>query len=139
MKYVFDNNSLTSIFKFYYFESFPSFWEKFNRLVTSKEIVSVREVRRELEHMNRWDYIKVWAANYPDFFETPTNDELEFITEIYRIRHFQQNIEKKILLKGSPIADPFIVAKAKINNAMVVTEEKYKEHASKIPNICLLG
>jgi hypothetical protein len=86
--------------------------------------------------MNRWIYIKGWASNYPDFFENPTKEEMEFITQIYRVKHFQQNIEKKNLLKGSPIADPFIVAKAKINNAIVVTEEKFREHASKIPNIC---
>lgn len=136
MKYVFDNNSLTSIFKFYYFESFPSFWDKFNRLVISGDIVSVREVRRELEAMNRWNYIKNWASDHPNFFESPSKEEMEFITEIYKIRHFQLNIEKKILLKGSPIADPFIIAKAKTNSAIVVTEEKFKENASKIPNIC---
>ena len=136
MKYVFDNNSLTSIFKFYYFNNFPSFWKKFNPMVISKAIVSVREVRRELEDMNRWEYIKGWASNYPHFFESPKKEELEFTTQIYKVKHFQQNIEKRNLVKGSPIADPFIVAKAKINDAVVVTEEKFSEHASKIPNIC---
>ena len=44
--------------------------------------------------------------------------------------------EKKKLLKGGPFADPFIIAKAKIINAVVVSQEKYKENAVKIPNIC---
>lgn len=136
MKYVFDNNTLTSIFKHYYFQNFPSFWDKFDPLVISKEAVSTKEVRRELEAMNRWQYIKVWANKYPYFFSNPTGQELAFIPKIYSVKHFQQNIENKKLLGGLPVADPFIIARAQINNAIVVTEEKLKKNASKIPNIC---
>ena len=52
------------------------------------------------------------------------------------IIHFQQNLEKKKLLHGGAFADPFIIAKAKINNAILVTQEQYKDNATKIPNIC---
>ena len=45
-------------------------------------------------------------------------------------------MEKKKRLKGGAFADPFIIAKAKINNAIIVTQEKYKENSAKIPNIC---
>lgn len=50
--------------------------------------------------------------------------------------HFQQNIERQKILKGGKNADPFLIARAKILNIPVVTMEKYKEHAVKIPNIC---
>lgn len=136
MKYVFDNNSLIAVFKHYYFDQFPSFWELFNPMVKSKEILSVREVRREMEESNRWNLLKKWAKNYPDFFSAPSEEELKFITTIFEVKHFQTNIEHKKLLAGKPVADPFIIAKAKVNNAIVVTEEAFKEHASKIPNIC---
>lgn len=138
MKYVFDNNTLTAIFRHYYFGRFPSFWEKFNYLVNTKEILSVREVKKELQERNIdiWSVIKKWSNNYPDFFSNPTNEELRFITEIYSVKHFQQNIGQKNLYKGKPVADPFLVAKAKVNMSFVVTQEKYKTKASNIPNIC---
>jgi len=136
MKYVFDNNTLTVIFRHYYYNRFPSFWEKFNNLIENKEIISVREVRREIESLNRGDNLDEWVKKNPVFFEEPTTKELQFITTIYSIIHFQQNLEKKKLLHGGAFADPFIIAKAKINNAIVVTQEQYKDNATKIPNIC---
>lgn len=136
MKYVFDNNTLTAIFRHYYYDRFPSFWNKFNKLVENKIIISVREVRREIESLNRGDNLDVWLKNNPDFFEIPTAKELQFITTIYSVKHFQQNLEQKRLLHGGAFADPFIIAKAKINSTIVVTQEQFKDNATKIPNIC---
>lgn len=50
--------------------------------------------------------------------------------------HFQQLVEKKKILKGGPVADPFVIAKAKVEGAILVTEEAFKENAAKIPNVC---
>ena len=44
-------------------------------------------------------------------------------------------IKKNNILKGLPVADPFILAVAKIRNAIVVTQEADKSGA-RIPNIC---
>ncbi|MFZ5979923.1 MAG: PIN domain-containing protein [Candidatus Zixiibacteriota bacterium] len=136
MEHIFDTNTLSSIFMHYYFDNFPSFWKKFNQLVKAGKILSVSEVRRELKEVNRWVYLEQWAVNFPDFFEKPTNEELIFITEIYSVKHFQQNVELKKRLGGKPVADPFVIAKAKIKNAIVVTEEEEKPNSVKIPNIC---
>ena len=48
MAYVFDTNSFRVLGN-YYPDQFPTFWERFDRAVTDGKIVSVREVRRELE------------------------------------------------------------------------------------------
>lgn len=45
-------------------------------------------------------------------------------------------IEKTKQLKGGLCADPFLIAKAKINNLTVITEERNKPHSTKIPAIC---
>ena len=45
-------------------------------------------------------------------------------------------IRKKERLKGKPVADPFVIARAKILNASVVTQEKKADNAAKIPNAC---
>jgi hypothetical protein len=135
MLYVFDNNTLSSIIKFYYYERFPSFWERFNELMLAGEVVSAREVRNEIKNWGEETLAK-WAENNPIFFEDPTIEEMQFVSEIFKVKHFQQLIGNTQRLKGSPVADPFIIAKAKVNDGIVVTMEKYKENSAKIPNIC---
>lgn len=136
MMYVFDTNTLTAIFRHYYRSRFPSFWEIFEQLKNRNEVVSVREVYREIEEIGRRDSLAKWIIDNKHFFEKPTIEELNFITEIYSVRHFQQNLAKKKLIQGGPFADPFIIAKARINEAKVVTLEEIKPNAAKIPNIC---
>ncbi|MFH1068970.1 MAG: DUF4411 family protein, partial [Candidatus Glassbacteria bacterium] len=45
-------------------------------------------------------------------------------------------IRNKERLSGKPVADPFVIAKAKINNCIVVTNEHFKPNAATIPNVC---
>jgi hypothetical protein len=52
------------------------------------------------------------------------------------VPHFQQNLEQQKLLKGGLNADPFVIARAAVEQRTVVTMEKLKPHAAKIPNIC---
>jgi hypothetical protein len=42
----------------------------------------------------------------------------------------------KARLTGTPVADPFVIACAAVRNGAVVTEEKFKQNAAKIPNVC---
>ena len=93
---------------------------------------SVREVKKEIEVLDSNAHIQKWIKEHPYFFPIPTNEELKFITEIYKINHFQQNLEKKKLLHGGAFADPFVIASAKVNNALVVTQEKSKKNGTKI-------
>jgi len=96
----------------------------------------VREVFNEIKEIKRDDDLEHWAKDNRDCFHDPTRQELEFITEIYRVNHFRQNLEKKRYLHGGSFADPFIIAKASVEGAIVVTQEQYKEGETKIPNIC---
>jgi Domain of unknown function (DUF4411) len=70
------------------------------------------------------------------FFENPAVDEMDFVREIYRIRHFRQNLDRKKLLQGGYFADPFVIAKARVKIAVVVTEEELRNNGARIPNIC---
>jgi hypothetical protein len=134
--YVFDNNSLSTILKFYYRGSFRSFWANFDNIVATGNVISVRMVRLEMERKFDNSVLDLLITHNADFFENPTQDELNFIPEIYAIPHFQQNLDQKTLLSGVPHADPFIIAKARVRKATVVSEEKNRENAAKIPNIC---
>jgi len=136
MLYIFDNNTLTAIFRHYYRDSFYSFWNLFDKAVINGDILSVREVRNEIRNYSRKDELENWAKTNPDFFKDPTAEELEFITRIYNVPHFFNSINQQKLIKGGPFADPFIIAKAYIEQGTVVTMEKLKPNAAKIPNIC---
>ena len=134
MRYVFDSGPLIWMFKYYYPERFPSLWKKFDQLVDEEQIISVKEVSRELEGQD--DLLSRWVKDNKSFFQLPATDELLTVTEIFKIPHFQTLIRKQELLGGKPVADPFVIAKAKSIGGCVITTEKYKENASQIPNVC---
>ncbi len=133
MTYVFDSNTLIKIFNHYYRNQFPSFWEKFDKYVANGKIISVRTVKTELQDGRDMlaDFVK---SN--GIFDMPTDDETDFITEIFKVEHFQDLINKKARLQGKEVADPYLITKAKVLNICVVTEEKPKNNAAKIPNVC---
>jgi hypothetical protein len=109
MKYIFDNNTLGGIFRFYYPDSFPTFWTLFNRAVSDGIVSSVREVYNEILNYSRKDELESWTRLHRDFSSNPTPAELVFITRIYSVKRFLQNIDQKKRLKGGPHADPFII------------------------------
>jgi len=135
MIYVFDSSPLIDLFRYYYPDRFPSLWENFDALVSEHRIISVREVRKELEGYG--DRLSDWVKGHSEFFLTPTTDELRFVAEIFEIAHFQMLVRKKERLQGKPVADPFVIAKAQaLEEGCVVTQEIYKPHAARIPNVC---
>ena len=135
MKYVFDSDSLINLFGHYYPETFRTLWEKFHALVAAGELISVREVFNEIG--SRDDSLASWAKEQKNIlFLESTTEELKFVGEIFQVRHFQAMIRKQERLKGKPVADPFVIARAKVSGACVVTQEKKTEHAAKIPNVC---
>ena len=136
MIYVFDTNSLSVVLNHYYRGRFPSFWEKFDKTVREHRLFSVRECELELKDKFNDEAVEPLTAHNTDFFADPTSDELAFLAQIYSVPHFRHNLEQKKLLKGGYFADPFVIAKARLLDGTVVTEEKLKDNAAKIPNIC---
>lgn len=61
---------------------------------------------------------------------------MNFVAEIFRVAHFGQLIGERQRLKGMPMADPFLIARAHVLDGCVVSEESLKPHAAKIPNVC---
>jgi len=135
MKYVFDSDSLIDLFKHYYPKTFLTLWEKFHALVSAGDLISVREVYKEIGSSE--DSLASWAKKQKNtLFLESTVEELRFVVEIFQVQHFQAMIRKKERLKGKPVADPFVIARAKISGACLVTQEKLKENAAQIPNVC---
>lgn len=135
MSYVFDNSPLSALFKNFYRNRFPSLWELFDNLVANGEILSTREALREIEE-GATESLRDWAAHNQQLFTMPTAAEGAFVARIYAVPHFQQNIEQQKILKGGRNADPFVIAKAFVEERAVVTMEILRPNAAKIPNIC---
>ncbi|KQO57342.1 hypothetical protein ASF24_17625 [Methylobacterium sp. Leaf86] len=135
MSYVFDNGPISMLFKNYFRSVFPTLWENFDDLIATDEIVSVREVAREIADSSM-EALRDWVAANAAVFSIPTAEEAAFITQIYSVKHFHHNIEQQKLLKGGRMADPFVIAKGHIEGRTVVTTEIFKPNGSKIPNIC---
>jgi hypothetical protein len=133
--YVLDTNVISNLHKNYYRKRFVSLWKEFDQLVANGKITSTREVYREL-HDGVPGADTEWAKLNESVFATPDAKEGDFVGQIYSIAHFQANVEKQKLFKGGRNADAFIVARAYSIGGTVVTMEKFKENAVKIPNIC---
>jgi len=132
--YVFDTSAFVVLFKTFYRGNFPTLWEKFDLLIAEGKILSTREVKREINDQD--DSLSEWAKDNSYIFTTPSAGEAGVVANIYSRPHFQANIEQKKILKGGLNADPFVIAKASVSGGAVVTLEKFKRNAAKIPNIC---
>lgn len=132
--YVFDSGAFIHLFKYYYTDTFKSLWEKFNELVDSGKIISVIEVRRELE--DHGDRLADWVKNHNKIFLKPNQEEANVVTHIYSHVHFEHNIKKQNQMQYCNAADPWVVAKAKVNGYKVVSTEVYKKDGAKVPNLC---
>jgi len=135
MIYVFDTSSFI-VLGHYFPVHFPTFWQRFEAAVTNGLVVSTREVRRELDRQEAREHLREWIKNHKEVFCTPSPAETLFVRDIFSVSHFQQMISLKQRLQGKPIADPFVIAAAKVRDGCVVTEEKGKDNAAKIPNVC---
>lgn len=132
--YVIDTSVISALHRNYYRKHFVSLWERFDQMVDDGRITSTREAYRELSDVGGDAFD--WAKLNHGLFVTPDASEGAFVANIYSVKHFQSNIEQQKILRGGKNADPFLIARAAIIGASVLTMEQLKPHAAKIPNIC---
>jgi hypothetical protein len=132
--YVVDTSSFRELER-YYRDVFPTFWELFQAEVDAGNVISVREVWRELQACPETEVI-AWGKANSAIFKPPTDNETIFVGEIFQVSHFRQMISAKAQMTGQPVADPFLIAAAKASGGTVVTQERSKPNAAKIPNVC---
>ncbi len=139
--YVFDAGPLIDLFKHYYRTRFPTLWQRFDHMVEQDRITSTREVFNEIHGhssaLPKQDELALWCHEHRHVFPAPSADEIEVVRRILSTPHYQALIAKKKRTDGGPVADPFVIARAKCEaNGCVVTTERRKPHAAKIPNAC---
>lgn len=135
MIYVFDTGSFSKL-KHYFPGVFATLWSGLDAMVQAGSLISTKEVKRELQNGAPDPHVDAWIKKNGHIFTTPDRTELQIVVSILSMTHFQSIIGKEQRLKGTPVADPFVIAAAKARSAIVVTEEIYKPNSAKIPNIC---
>jgi hypothetical protein len=135
MVYIFDTSSFI-VLNNYFPKNFPTLWEKINLLLKEGKFISVQEVFNELESGRNKKFLLDWVTSNKKIFLKPTQNETLFVSEIFKIKHFQYLVSERQMLQGKPVADPFIIACAKIKKGCVITEEAFKPNAARIPNVC---
>lgn len=132
-RYVFDSGPLFQLFMHYDSEVFPHLWEDFRRMMLDGRIMSVREVRQEIVGPGN---LLQWAEENKVLFLAPDAAQTEFVRDMLADRHNQGLIDRKKIMGGGFVADPFVIALALAKGGCVVTAEKYKPNAPKIPTLC---
>ena len=137
---VVDNNIFSRSFKNLNFNVFDEMiYTPWSNMIFDGTIVSVDEVYRELQ--KRWNEQSSegkWLHRHKCCFQNTTNKEGCIIGEIFKNKKFQEGVKEKSIREGTPEADAFVVAKAKVLNGIVVTAESDgKPNSEKIPNIAV--
>ena len=135
-RYCLDTSCLINGWRKHYCRSvFPTLWDKIDELIDASTIFSCDEVYRELEKQD--DDLLEWAKQRrKELFEKPTELTIAEVATIMRSH------PTFAAAGGSTnAADPWLIAHAKIANAVVVTDEHYADNqrptkSPKIPNVC---
>ena len=99
-------------------------------------MTSVSEVLKELDNVSTREHLAGWLETHPDLFPTPSSAEMAFVARIFGVAQFRAFVKEKDRLKGSPVADPFVIARPATIGRCVVTEERARPNAVRIPSVC---
>lgn len=128
-QYVIDSSALFDLKNNYPVRIFPGLWERFNDMWGQKQIVSTREVLREILRGN--DELNDWSKEYEENFLEPCEDEMELLNEVIQL--YPPHILQKI---GTSVwADPFVVSCAKYYALPIIQHEVVDANQFKIPPI----
>ena len=138
MAYVLDTSMLVDAKDYYYgFSLCPGFWEWVEREAAAGEVISIIEVRREIEQQE--DELTAWARRMPkDFFRQPDAEAASALREVMEWVQSQDFTERaKRAFADDP--DARVIAYALAHGHTVVTHEidnPDQKSKVKIPTAC---
>lgn len=134
--YVFDTNVFYAL-GHYYPSRFPTIWARLEDLVKDGAMQSVREVLREIEGNCPFESIETWVKAHRGIFKPPSDQEMKFVAKLFEKKQYQGFVKRQNILKGRPVADPFVIAAAKNSGGRVVTLESPTAGGARIPAACI--
>ena len=109
----------------------PGLWDGLDDLIRSGDLRATEEVLVELERKD--DEVFEWARERPDLF-VPINEEIQMLVREILAEH-KTLIDTR---KNRSSADPFVIALARMNSCLVLTDERSTGSAKRphIPDVC---
>lgn len=115
MRYTLDTNILVGMVRIYPRDLFPAMWSNIESAVAAGEACICEAILREVNRGG--DDLYTWANNLEGFVCRVTEAELAVVAEIAHAHpEWVQGQRNE--------ADPFVIAHAKVEQSMIVTEEK---------------
>ncbi len=133
--YIFDTNVFYAL-GHYYPSRFPSIWTRLEDLTRNGDLGSVKEVLREIESNCPFESIENWAKDHRAIFKPASEEEMRFVARLFQKKPYQGFVKTQNILKGRPVADPFVIAAGKITGGNVVTLESQTAEGARIPAAC---
>ncbi|MFH0798914.1 MAG: DUF4411 family protein [Pseudomonadota bacterium] len=115
--------------KYYSMGKCPDYWELIDRLAKEGAIFCTEEVLREIEKVD--DELKEWVQKHPHLFRKINGPVQLHVRSI--LERFPEMMNP---IKGRSTADPWVVAHALADEAIVVTTEGPAPKKIKIPDVC---
>jgi len=138
--YLLDANVFIEAKNHYYsFETFPVFWDWLDEEQNLGYVTSIKMINEELLRGN--DKLADWARERKnsEWFLPNTDTELQELYSQIVEWVMKQPFRHSAKLKFLNEADPWLIAKAKVIGATIVTLEAYKPDVKRkveIPNVC---
>ncbi len=109
----------------------PGFWDNLDKLIQNGNLKATEEVLVELE--KKHDVIHNWVKEREDLFIL-IDEEIQFVVRKILSNH-KTLIDSR---RNRSSADPFVIALAKINSSIVITEELPTQSHNRphIPDVC---
>lgn len=137
--YCIDTSSLIEMKDKYPQDTFPSVWQKMDKLYTEGRLIAPSEVRKEIEQGD--DELKRWTKGKRKMFIKPNEPQFVIVSEILKKYPFLAKPEKT-----GPNADPWLIAlaiekngeerKRLFPNKYIVVTEESKTRNDRIPAVC---
>lgn len=132
MPYCIDTSAiLDGWVRYYPRDVFPTLWDNLEGMIAKRRLVAPQEVLLELSKND--DELHKWARLQDGFF--CDLDEATQIATAEILAKFPKLVNNE---RNRSIADPFVIALAKVRNCVVITGEKRRGNPErpKIPDVC---
>lgn len=134
-KYCLDTNILIEAWnKHYSMELCPDYWAILDKLAKEGKVFCTGEVKKEIEKMD--DSLKEWIKDKAYLFKEPDEEVAKILKTIFQNKSNERLVDS---LRFRSMADPWVIAHAIAEKAVVVTKEGFetsKTKRIKIPNVC---
>jgi len=120
--------------KYYAFDLCPDYWEKLDHLAKNGIIFATQEVKKEIEKKD--DNLFEWVSSRDHLFRAIDDNVQDCLRQIFETEAHHRLVDSS---KFRSIADPWVIAHAMAEKAIVVTKEEFETHPTKrvkIPNVC---